>query len=429
MVNAMPELTTSIANEPYTSTTAIPAFEQTENQNTERQQAFYPMNNVIQNYAWGSKTSLNQLFSISNPDLAPQAEMWMGAHPNGCSSVLHQGISSKLSDLITDNPQQFLGKETASKFGQLPYLFKILAAEQALSIQVHPSKAQAESGYAKEQQLGIPLTASNRNYKDPNHKPELVYALTQYQAMNGFRAIDEIIQNFKQLAIVELDLLLNEFIAQPNSHGLANFFSGILLLQGEQKEMALTILLLKAKLSTDPVFNLIIELADQYPGDIGLFAPLMLNVITLEPGQAMFLDAQTPHAYLHGTGLEIMANSDNVLRAGLTPKHIDVEELVSCTRFTPKPINNLRLPPCIENGIEQFQVPVEDFKFAIIHDSDNRLITATSAEILLPLDYPMSLTDSHGETCQIAVGESVFVPADTKDYQLTCHGRVARAYC
>ncbi|OAJ95880.1 mannose-6-phosphate isomerase [Vibrio bivalvicida] len=426
----MPELTTSITETQHDSTATTQLFEPSNSLTPNKpHQAFYVMSNVIQSYAWGSKTSLGQLFGIDNPGSTPQAELWMGAHPNGCSSVLKQGIPTALSALIAANPQRYLGKETATKFGELPYLFKILAAEQALSIQVHPSKAQAESGFTKEQQLGLPLTASNRNYKDPNHKPELVYALTQYQAMNGFRPIAEIIEYFEQLAIAEIQRLLDELTKEPNSHGLASFFAGILSLQGEQKEMALTILLLKAKLSTDPVFNLIIELADQYPGDIGLFAPLMLNVITLQPGQAMFLDAQTPHAYLHGTGLEIMANSDNVLRAGLTPKHIDVEELVSCTRFTPKPINNLRLAPCIENGIEQFQVPVEDFKFAIIHNSDNRLISATSAEILLPLDCPMSLTDSHGETCQIVVGESVFVPADTKDYQLTCHGRVARAYC
>lgn len=428
MVNAMPELTTSVASEQYTSTTAVPAFDQTENLDLEPRQAFFPMKNVIQNYAWGSKTSLNQLFGISNPESAPQAEMWMGAHPNGCSLVTSQGISVKLSEFIANNPQHYLGEHTANTFGELPYLFKILAAEQALSIQVHPSKAQAESGYAKEQQLGVPLTASHRNYKDPNHKPELVYALTQYQAMNGFRPIEEIIENFTQLAIPELSWLLEAFTEEPNSHGLASFFSGILSLQGEQKEMALTMLMVKANLSIEPVYALITELEKQYPNDVGLFAPLMLNVITLQPGEAMYLDAQTPHAYLHGTGLEIMANSDNVLRAGLTPKHIDVEELVSCTQFVSKPTHSLKLAPSVDAGIESFAVPVDDFKFAILHDSDSRHLTATSAEILLPLDKPMTLTHSNGETCQIAIGDSVFVAANSGNYTLSCQGRVARAY-
>ncbi|MDC5822559.1 mannose-6-phosphate isomerase, class I [Vibrio europaeus] len=386
------------------------------------------MKNVIQNYAWGSKTSLNQLFAISNPESAPQAEMWMGAHPNGCSLVTSRGISVKLSELIANNPQHYLGEHTANAFGELPYLFKILAAEQALSIQVHPSKAQAETGYAKEQQLGVPLTASHRNYKDPNHKPELVYALTQYQAMNGFRPIEEIIENFTQLAIPELNWLLEALTEEPNSHGLASFFSGILSLQGEQKEMALTMLMVKAKLSNEPVYGLISELEKQYPNDVGLFAPLMLNVITLQPGEAMYLDAQTPHAYLHGTGLEIMANSDNVLRAGLTPKHIDIEELVSCTQFVSKPKHSLKLAPSIDAGIESFEVPVDDFKFSILHDSENRHLTTNSAEILLPLDKPMTLTHSNGETCQIAIGDSVFVAANTDNYTLSCQGRVARAY-
>ncbi len=169
------------------------------------------------------------------------------------------------------------------------------------------------------------LTAANRNYKDPNHKPELVYALTEYQAMNGFRPTSEIISFFSELAIPELQGLVDDLIDNQTSKGLASFFSGLLSLEGEQKEMALTVLLAQARITDLPLFNLILELETQYPGDIGLFAPLLLNVITLKPGEAMFLDAETPHAYLKGTGLEIMANSDNVLRAGLTPKYMDVK--------------------------------------------------------------------------------------------------------
>ncbi|MEF1306498.1 mannose-6-phosphate isomerase, class I, partial [Vibrio owensii] len=199
------------------------------------------------------------------------------------------------------------------------------------SIQVHPNKQQAELGFALEEKQGIPLTAANRNYKDPNHKPELVYALTEYQAMNGFRPTSEIISFFSELAIPELQGLVDDLIANQTPTGLATFFSGLLSLEGEQKEMALTVLLAQARITDLPLFNLILELEKQYPGDIGLFAPLMLNVITLQPGDAMFLDAETPHAYLKGTGLEIMANSDNVLRAGLTPKYMDVKELVACT--------------------------------------------------------------------------------------------------
>ncbi len=169
------------------------------------------------------------------------------------------------------------------------YLFKILAAEKALSIQVHPNKQQAERGFAQEEQLGIALTAAQRNYKDPNHKPELVYALTEYQAMNGFRANQEILNYFIELSIDEIQPLVNVFQSNPTEQGLRDFFSGLLSLQGEAKNRALEALMAQAKQIDLPLFQLIVELENQYPNDIGLFAPLMLNVITLQPGEAMFL--------------------------------------------------------------------------------------------------------------------------------------------
>lgn len=389
---------------------------------------FFPMTNVIQNYAWGSHSSFNQLFDIGNPSGKPQAEIWMGAHPNGCSTVISNGEKSKLSALIDENRGLYLSEKVANQFGELPYLFKVLAAEKALSIQVHPSKSQAELGFALEDQQGILFSAGNRNYKDANHKPELVYALTDYQAMNGFRPVKEIVTYFSKLDIAELSDLLCELASNQTSQGLANFFSGLLSLQGEQKEMALVSLLTKAKRLKDPIFELIIELAEQYPEDVGLFAPLMLNVITLKPGQAMYLDAQTPHAYLKGTGLEIMANSDNVLRAGLTPKHIDVKELISCTRFDEKPVESLLLDPVEEDNVLEYPIPVDDFKFAIIQSSHQRKIDVESAEILLALDQIMLITHEGGQSCVIKKGQSVFIPAYVKHYTVSSQGRVARAY-
>ncbi|CAE6918470.1 Phosphomannose isomerase type I [Vibrio sp. B1REV9] len=389
---------------------------------------FYLMNNAIQNYAWGSKTSVNQLFGIENPAGEPQAEVWMGAHCNGCSTVMLNGEETKLSTLINQDMNAILSEQIATRFGELPYLFKILAAENALSIQVHPNKQQAEAGFAREELSHIPLTAANRNYKDPNHKPELVYALTQYKAMNGFRPIAEIISFFSEMAIPELQGLVDDLISDQTPTGLAHFFSGLLSLEGEQKEMALTVLLAQARITDLPLFNLILELEKQYPGDIGLFGPLLLNVITLEPGQAMFLDAETPHAYIHGTGLEIMANSDNVLRAGLTPKYMDVEELVACTRFNEMPFDRLLLEPNENNGMLEYPIPVDDFKFAIVPQSDKRDLEVLTAEILLPLDSTLVLTHENGETCIVDKGQSVFIPAYSKRYTLDCQGRVARAY-
>lgn len=180
--------------------------------------------------------------------------------------------------------------------------------------------------------------------------------------------------------------------------------------------------------SDDPLFALIAELEHQYPGDVGLFAPLLLNVITLEPGQAMFLDAETPHAYIKGTGLEIMANSDNVLRAGLTPKFMDIDELVACTRFDEKPFDSLLLQPNKSDDIWDYPIPVDDFKFSIIQHSHQRIMYTHSAEILLPLDQGMTLTHPDGESCVIEKGQSVFIPAYAQSYQIDCAGRVARAY-
>ncbi|WP_394144616.1 mannose-6-phosphate isomerase, class I [Vibrio atypicus] len=392
------------------------------------QRVFYPMTNIIQNYAWGSPSSFNQLFGIANQSGEPQAEIWMGAHPNGCSMVMADGQETTLSNLISQNLSLFLSEKVARRFGELPYLFKVLAAEKALSIQVHPNKQQAETGYALEEQQGIPLTAGNRNYKDANHKPELVYALTDYTAMNGFRPIAEILELFNSLDIPELHSLVNDLAGDQTPNGLASFFSGLLSLQGEQKEMALMMLLMKAKLSDAPVFHLISELEQQYPGDVGLFAPLLLNVITLQPGQAMYLDAETPHAYIKGTGLEIMANSDNVLRAGLTPKYMDVNELVSCTRFNEKPADGLLLNPNEQDDVMDYPIPVDDFKFSIVKNSQKRQIKTEGAEILLPLDDSMLLTHQCGETCVIEKGQSVFIPAYANSYTIDCKGRVARAY-
>ena len=392
-------------------------------------QCFFPMENIIQDYIWGSRTSISKLLGIHNPDNAHQAEIWMGAHPNGCSKIKVDGETQLLSDFINQDKAAVLTAATEAQFGELPYLFKVLAAGEALSVQVHPSKAQAEAGFAKEEAAGIPRNAANRNYKDPNHKPELVYALTPYQAMNGFREFDQTIALFKQVNISVIASLVAAFAAAPNSKGLETFFSAILSLQGEAKVAAVSELLAYATANKeDELFALILELAEQHPGDIGLFTPLMLNVITLQPGEAMFLYACTPHAYLKGTGLEIMANSDNVLRAGLTPKYIDVKELVSCTKFDAIPFDTLQFTPEEKQGGLYYAIPVDDFKFALFESVTDLTLSSQSAEILLALDSDVTLTHQSGEKVTINKGQSVFIPAYAGQYQLTAKGRVARAF-
>ncbi|HCH53479.1 MAG TPA: mannose-6-phosphate isomerase, class I [Aeromonas sp.] len=388
--------------------------------------SFLLMQNPIQGYDWGSHDALTTLFGIPNPAGKPQAELWMGAHPNGCSEVTLAGDVQKLSTLIERAPADVLGDATVARFGSLPFLFKVLCAEKALSIQVHPSKAQAEAGFAKEEAAGISPKAANRNYKDPNHKPELVFALTPYQAMNGFRAIPAILALFDAMALPALAELVAALRQSQDEAGLQHFFHQMLILDGARKEEVLTgLLAYAAARQDDETFALITSLAAQYPGDVGLFSPLLLNVVTLQPGQAMYLDACTPHAYVRGTGLEIMANSDNVLRAGLTPKYIDVAELLDCTRCLPKPDDQILLAPHLEGAVQHFEVPVPDFTFSVYPAGEHALTTA-SAEILFAIDGTVTL--QQGElSLRLEKGQSAFVPAATGSYRLLTEGRVARA--
>lgn len=389
----------------------------------------FPMQNVIQNYAWGSTTAIESLFEIENKNREPQAEIWMGAHLNGCSQIDVAGTPTPISDFIESDKKAILGEATAEHFSELPYLFKVLAAEKALSIQVHPSKQQAEAGFANEQATNVPLNATHRNFKDPNHKPELVYALTPYQAMNGFRSFEQILTYFHAMDIPALASLTDAFQHEQNEQGLGVFFEAMLSLQDQQKKDAIIALLNYAQAhKQEQVFALISALNEQYPGDIGLFSPLMLNVVTLNPGQAMFLHAGTPHAYIKGTGLEIMANSDNVLRAGLTPKHIDIKELVSCVVFKPMDLNTLLITPSEEAGSQHFPIPVADFKFNIYRNQLDLGVTTNSAEILLAIDAPLHVSHQNGETVTLKKGESVFIPHYASKYQLSSQGLVARAY-
>ena len=391
--------------------------------------SFFPMENKIQNYAWGSTSSIHDLFGFENESQQPQAEVWMGTHPKGCSMVTFDKHLIPLSELINSNKSAYLSSDIAQEFGDLPFLFKILAADKALSIQVHPSKSQAEKGFEQEEQAGISLTANNRNYKDANHKPELVYALTDYQAMNGFRAYDEIIEFFTDLHIFDLKELVKSFSYTPTSQGLKEFFSGLLTLSEQRKHNALDQLLTYAQAHQEQTeFALIIELNHQYPYDVGLFSPLLLNVITLQSGEAMYLSANTPHAYIKGTGLEIMANSDNVLRAGLTPKHIDVNELIECTDFIPIAFDDLILSPQKEGLFDSYDIPVNDFNFGVIHSPKDTKVEIHSAEILMAIDSDVELYSQNEEVIILTKGQSVFIPAYIGSYILSSHGRVARAF-
>ncbi|EPY4267605.1 mannose-6-phosphate isomerase, class I [Klebsiella pneumoniae] len=386
--------------------------------------SFYRLRNGIKNYAWGSRTALNTLFGVLNPDEQPQAEMWMGAHPAGCSEIETEADSVSLLEAIAQSPKSFLGERTVEKFGQLPFLLKILAAETALSIQVHPDKRQAEEGYAQQG------NRAGEDYNDANHKPELVYAITPFMAMNGFRPFQETVNHFLRLNAPELMPALAEFRGNLTGEGFKHFFVSLMQLAQRDKDNVLT--QLQACLDSGGFTHLqsfITRLMRDYPGDIGILAPLFLHCITLAPGEAMFLRAGTLHAYVHGTAVEVMACSDNVLRAGLTPKKINLPELVKCTVFRETQEQELRLSPD-ETGTEQYySVPVEDFCFSVIGNCLHKRVDVDSAQILLVLSGITTLRDTNGDEMTLFAGQSVFIPALTETYSLTQDGYSCLVQC
>ncbi|MGM3173225.1 mannose-6-phosphate isomerase [Dickeya lacustris] len=385
------------------------------------------MRNSVQHYAWGSHSALTTLYGIENPDNLPMAELWMGAHPKSSSLLLdEQGCSSNLRDELCQNLPGMLGREIAQRFGELPFLFKVLCAEQPLSIQVHPNKASAQAGFARENAAGIPLDAPERNYKDANHKPELVFALTPYLAMNGFREFDDIAALLHPLR--NAHPAIAEFLQNPQRQTLAILFASLLGMAGEQKTQALSQLKQVAQEHQGEPWDTLRFIARYYPDDGGLFSPLLLNVVTLAPGEAMFLRAETPHAYLHGIALEVMANSDNVLRAGLTPKHIDIPELLANVRFEATPVASLLTSPEKRGNEHHFPVPVDDFAFSLHYlNNEPQHFSQQSAAIVFCIEGSVLLKHDK-QQLNLLAGESCFIPAYETPIQAQGNGKIARVY-
>ncbi|MGO2304584.1 MAG: mannose-6-phosphate isomerase [Providencia sp.] len=386
------------------------------------------MINKVQHYDWGSKTALTKLYGISNPNNLPMAELWMGAHPKASSDVIvpesNQVIS--LETLISSDPDKYLGKNIAQHYGRLPYLFKVLCAAQPLSVQVHPNKTYAEVGFAKENAAGISLDSPIRNYKDDNHKPELIYALTPFKAMNAFRPLSEIAQLLDFVSAAHPDIQL--FVQSPSEEKLARLFAQILNLTGEQKELALGVLKAALNSRQGEPWNSIKQMVSLYPEDNGLFSPLLLNVVELQPGEAMFLYARTPHAYLEGVGLEVMANSDNVLRAGLTNKHIDITELIANIDFKPTEADDLLSIPEKYGNIWKYNIPVEDFSFNIYSINDSGIaVDNNTASILFCIEGELVLS-SGNDIINIGSGESIFLPAYEESISIKGNGKLARVF-
>ena len=382
------------------------------------------LENTIQEYEWGSYTAIANLLGKKAPSDAPQAELWMGAHPKASSKVKYDGQIIPLQELILRYPEDILGKNIAGKFNnQLPFLFKVLAASRPLSIQAHPNLAQAKDGFKRENDLNISKDAQNRNYKDKNHKPECICALTTFWALNGFRKINDIISYVMKVCPSSLGKEINKLEKKHNTDGLKQFFKFLMVLDQKKKKKVLSEAIIGAQkyAKLDPVFEWMVKLSKEYPKDISILFPGMLNLICLDPGEAMFLFSGELHAYLSGMGIELMANSDNVLRGGLTPKHIDVPELLKVVNFEDRDIKILQ---CEENSSNECIYPskAEEFILSIISvDSKKNYKSPTerSAEILLCTEGQVNITDfDNDEDISLKKGKSAFVPASVKTYSM-----------
>ena len=383
------------------------------------------MKNKVQTYAWGSTSAIPLLQGRApRPDL-PEAELWMGAHPKAPSLIKVDSNWARLDEIISAYPVELLGNKTADLFdNKLPYLFKVLAAARPLSLQAHPDLDQAQSGFERENDVGIPFDAPHRNYKDDNHKPECICALTDFWALCGFRKVSEILTLASPIVSVELDHLLQILKNRPDSEGLKLFFKKMMTLPSEVKLQTTREAVngVQALAEKNPVYRWMLSLSNAYPGDIGILSPLFLNLIKLHPGEALYLSAGELHAYLEGVGIELMANSDNVLRGGLTPKHVDVNELLQVLNFCERGLQVLS-PQAAQDGEAIYPCDVKEFKLSTLkvdHHTVYRSDRQRSMEIILCISGKSTISDSEAnKDVALDKGTAVVVPAALKGYAIT----------
>ncbi|MES1173021.1 MAG: mannose-6-phosphate isomerase, class I [Myxococcales bacterium] len=390
------------------------------------------LENPIQNYAWGSHSAIAHLLGRPSPSVKPEAELWMGAHPNAPSLVLPSGES--LATLIEREPARLLGAANEARFGaRLPYLLKVLAAETPLSLQAHPTLEQARAGFDAEQAASVPLDSAQRNYKDRSHKPELLCALTPFSALCGFRPIEDTLALFRALDAKPVSSVLQILEQRPTEAGLGELFSTLLRLSPERRAELARETLQRCKLLSAVAgrfqreLRWAVTIGELYPGDIGIVSALLLNLVQLAPGEAIYLPAGNLHAYLQGVGVEIMANSDNVLRGGLTPKHVDPVELLRVLQFHAAPAAVLRGEA--QGNARVYRTPTSEFELQCFTLAGEESVTVSDRrgpEILFCQQGQLSVPSNEGKLT-LAQGESLFVAADEPSYAISGAGTLFRA--
>lgn len=324
----------------------------------------YLIEGIVQPYAWGGHHYIPELLGSAPDTGRPAAEYWLGVHPGGPSRILMDGSGrTTLPDLIRSDPRRYLGARVLADFQNLPFLLKVLDVEGMLSIQVHPTREGAREGYARENAMGIPLDAPHRNYRDENHKPEVMVALGEFWLLHGFRCdMEAVLSSVPELKV--LTPILRE-------GGIEGLYRHVM----EMPQQAVDMLLLPLARRIVPQYlegRLDKASSDFWAGrvlagsapdfhniDRGVFSIYFFNVVHMHAGQAIFQGAGIPHAYLEGRNVELMSNSDNVLRAGLTPKHVDIPELMRHTSF--EPVVPMVMDGLPEGGFRRYPCPVADF--------------------------------------------------------------------
>jgi mannose-6-phosphate isomerase len=373
------------------------------------------MDNPVRPYAWGSRTVIAAMRGLPTPSPHPEAEMWLGAHPGDPSYlVTADGGRTSLLDALRADPDALLGPDRATKWsGNLPFLLKVLAADEPLSLQAHPSAAQAVEGFARENKAGIPVDAATRNYRDASHKPELICALTEFHALVGFRPIAQTVALLRTLDVPELAPHVALLAAQPDADGLRALFTTWITLPQSVLDRALPALQEACvRVAQAGEFRaearMALELSERYPGDAGVLAALLLNLAVLQPGEALYLPAGNLHAYLTGAGVELMANSDNVLRGGLTSKHVDVAELLRVLDFRPCS------PPVLHgteaDGWVRYDTDAAEFLLRRLAGDGETAVPDSGPRILLCTGGSVRVRGPQGEQA-IGRGESLWLAA------------------
>lgn len=392
----------------------------------------FRLQNPVMNYAWGSPSAIAALQGRETQG-DPEAELWMGAHPHAPSSLHVDGDRVVLGERLFSDAPNLLGESCRAEFGaRLPFLFKVLAAAEPLSIQAHPNLAEAKSGFEREEGSAVPRSDATRTYRDANHKPELLCALTEFHALCGFRPTDELTLLLTELGLGDTEFFRDGLTAmrRDSETGLRQLVSSILtdprICKGVLPDV------LRAAATQGPRSNFaeacawLVRIGEKYPQDPGVVLSVLLNYVKLQPEEAVYLAAGVPHAYLHGTAVEIMANSDNVIRGGLTTKHVDVKELLQILVVNTR-VNVLR-PQA--SSLTRYLSPAKEFELWRIEVNGDacELPSSRGPQIVLCVEGHLTLSAlDQDASLELARGQSAFVSGTTRNLSVTGRGKAYRA--